>query len=312
MKIGIITDVHIRGKAPVNRIDNFYQSIITKFKEALSIFKKNKCDLILDGGDLIHSPIIALPICDDIIDIIDENEIEYYTIYGNHPMLNAHIENSKATTLAHILKRSKYLKYLPNKYNIYHDVEFIGYEYYHGIEEDIKKNGLYHKEKNKITIAVVHAMITEKKLINKILHVPYKKLKTNYDYIICGHNHLELGIQKVGKTTIIGLGALARLTVEKKDYTRKPKVAVLNTNTGKINVIELKSTKFYKEVFDLDKITQKKNTEMDMDNFVTSLKDIKLQSLDLVGVIKEIAKNKNINKSVINEIIKKIGELENE
>lgn len=191
MKIGIIADVHIRGKSPINRTDDFYQSIMTKFKEALSIFKKKECDIILDAGDLLHSPIVSLTICDDIIDAVDNNGIDYFTLFGNHPMLNAHIENSKATTLAHMFRRSTYLNYLGHMDFIEKDetVFVQGKEYYHGMEEDIKKDGLYHKCQNDTSIVVVHAMITEKKLMDKILHIPYKDLKTNYDYVIVGHNH---------------------------------------------------------------------------------------------------------------------------
>ena len=311
MKIGIITDVHVRGKSPINRIDDFYVSIMEKFTEALKIFKKKKCDIILDAGDLLHSPIISLTICDDIIDLIDNNKIHYYTVFGNHPMLNAHIENSKATTLAHMFRRSEYLKYLEhlkvdNK-NDKHKINIKGMEYSHGIEDIIKNGGIHHNKKfDTVTIAVVHAMITEKKMMDKILHIPYKDLKTNYDYVIVGHNHHEIGIQKVGDTTIIGLGALARLTMDKKDYTRKPKVAVLDTETGEVEVIKLKTAKPYKEVFNLELMEKKKKADANLEVFAQTLEDTKLQSIDTIGLIMEIAKKKEIDKNIINAIITKM------
>lgn len=312
MKIGIITDLHIRGKNPINRLDNFYESIMIKFKEALSIFKKEKCKLILDAGDLLHSPIISLTICDDIIDLIDKTKIDYYTIFGNHPMVNAHLENSNATTLAHMFKRSKYLKYLEQHQQ---DNVFIqGYEYYHGIEGDIKKDGLLIEEKSyyELSIAVVHAMITEKKLPYQVLHIPYKELKTNYDYVILGHNHHEIGVKKVGKTTVIGLGAIARLTAHEIDYKRKPKVAILNTKTGEVGVKELKKTKSYKEVFDLERLKKIKESAGNLDKFINSLQSTKLQGLNVVGVLNEISEKQNIDKEVTDEIIKRIGEHEDE
>jgi len=314
MKIGLITDIHFRGVSPENRIDDFYQSIIEKFEESLAIFKKNKCELILDAGDMLHSPIVSLTICDDIIDIINKYKIQVHALYGNHCLLNGHIENSKSTTLTHMFKRCDYFNRLVevdcSKDNFKIPTLIKGYEYYHGIESDIKEKGLFHNSENYLTIAVVHAMITEKKLMDSVLHIPYQELKTNYDFVFLGHNHHEIGIQKVGDATIIGLGALARLTADKKDYMRKPKVAILDTETKKVEVVELKSAKPYADVFNLEIINQKKEVTANLDCFVKALQETKIQSLDTLGIIKEIATQHNVDKEVIDEIIKRISDSE--
>ncbi len=314
MKIGILSDVHIRGKNPENRIDNFYESIIEKFGEALSIFKKKKCKLILDAGDLFHAPIISLVICDKVVDLIEKNGIPYYTLAGNHAMINGHWENSDASTLAHIFRNNKLLQQCKFYQNNKEKVTVTGYEYYHGIEADISRTLLWNGDlvKSEINIAIIHAMITEKKLPYTALHIPYKEVRTNYDFVITGHNHHEIGLQNVGNTTFIGLGAIARLTAHEKDYTRRPKVAILDTKKGKVEVIELKTAKLYEEVFDIKALDEAKLNEDNLEIFINSLKSTKIQSLDMLGIVSEVGEKSKVDEEVMDEIKKRIGECEDD
>ncbi len=316
MRILYLTDVHFKMKSPINRIDNYYDSIKDKFQEVLEIAKKEKVDIIIDGGDILDSPIVSLKMCDEIIEMIEKNQISYYGIFGNHSLINGHIENSESSTLAHIFRRSKWIKYLDNidltdtNENLY----IKGYEYYHGIENDIRDKGLYHeiKDENVITIAVPHILITEKPLPYQAFHVPYKDLKTNYDFVLVSHNHFEFGIKEVGKTKIISIGALCRLTAHEKDYSRKPKIAIIDTETKEVETIELKIAKPLDQIFDLQALKERKDSEAGLSDFIEKLQSTKIQSLNLHEIITEIGVTKKAPVEVIEEIKKRIGDFEDE
>jgi len=89
-------------------------------------------------------------------------------------------------------------------------------------------------------------------------------------------------------------------------------VAILDTETKKIDLIELKSAKPYNEVFNLDLIEKKKNTDNNLDVFVKSLENTELQSIDTLGLVLEVGKTNNVDKIVIDTITAKIEEIPNE
>ena len=60
------------------------------------------------------------------------------------------------------------------------------------------------------------------------------------------------------------------------------------------------------------KIEIAKIFEHDIDNFIKSLKNTKIQGLNLRGTVEMIAKENNIDKEVKNEVIKRIGGFEND
>ncbi len=305
-KILYMQDFHLLGKSPENRKDNYLQSMLLKFDEILQIAKKEKVDFILDGGDFLESPIIANTIIDEILDRIEEKKIPFYMLYGNHCEIGHNIENSKGTSLAHMFRRSKYVNYLDIMETEEYYIE--GLEYKHNCEQLILDKGLFHNQpKNKLTIAIVHALITEKPLPYSAMHVYYKDIKSNFDYILVAHNHHPFEFN-IGNTKILDIGCIGRRKVDEADLI--PTVALIDTNLRQIEGIELTSAKKGVEVFNLEKVAQKKLYEGEIDKFIKSLDSTKFQSLDLRGLIELLAKENEIEKEVKDEVIKRIGENE--
>ena len=303
-----LQDFHIKGKNPEYRIDNYYQSMLEKLDEVLSIAKLHKVDFIIDGGDLLNGETIANTIVDDILDRAELCNIPWHLLYGNHSMLHGHIENSKTTSLAHMIRRSKIMNHLTSIKDKKFQIDSKEFSY--GVEEDIKKDGLIHKCKNKTSIMVCHALITLKPFHPSVSHVVAKDIKTNYDIIFVAHYHQGWGIKEINKTQFINISCIGRM--KKDEMNIIPKVAILDTETKKIDVIELKSAKPYKEVFNLELIEKKKNTDNNLDVFVKSLENTELQSIDTLGLVLEVGRNTGVDKIVIDAITKKIEEIPDE
>jgi len=307
MKLLYLQDFHLLFKAPINRKDNYYQSMLLKLDEILSIAKQNKVSAILDGGDFFESPLVANTIVDEVLDKIEKNKIGWVFLFGNHCMLSHHIENSNATALAHMIRRSKFTNYLKKMEN--DDFYLKGFEYEHDIESKIKEKGLFHNKKDKFTIAIVHALITEKPLPYAAMHVCYKDIKSNYDCILVAHNHHPFDL-KINNTRILNIGCIGRRKIDEQNI--EPSVLLIHTETKELKIIKLKSAKAGKEVFDLEKIEKSKQFESNIDNFIQSLDNIKLQSLDIRGKVEEIGQENKVDKNIIEEVINKIGRMENE
>lgn len=77
-----------------------------------------------------------------------------------------------------------------------------------------------------------------------------------------------------------------------------------------LKIIPLECTKPAEQVFDLEKIRQGKAFEASIDNFITSLDNVKFQGLNLRGMLEEIGQHQGYDKEIIKEIIDRIGEFE--
>lgn len=307
MKFLYLQDSHIKGKNPENRIGSYYNDVMTKIKEIISIAQKNKCNMIISGGDNLDSPLVSLPVCDKFIDIIEEGKIPFYTIWGNHEEEGNNFTLSKSTTLNHIFNRSSYIKLLTNIEK--KDYYIKGYSYFHNIEENIRNKGLFCKEiKNKWKIAIVHALVTLKKLPYQAMYVVAKDIKTDFDVVLVAHNHSQYGIKEINGVKFVFLGALGRRKIDEKDI--KPSVLLIDTESRKLEIIELKSGKRAKEVFDLEKVREIKQFEGEIINFINSLSDVKLQGLNIRSMVEYIAKEKNVKQEITKECITRIGEFE--
>jgi len=305
--IPFFTDNHLRGNNSANRLGNYYQNSIAKLEEILSIAKLNKSPFVLCGGDLLDSPIISLTICDEIIDLIEKNGIPIYTLVGNHPLIGHNWKLSEATTLAHIIRRTDFIK----KLDIFEDDNIIikGFDYEHGIEENILNDGLIlGKETKKWKIAIVHAFITPKPFLPQVLHVCVDDINTDFDLVLMGHYHHPWS-KIINEVKFINPGCIGRLKIDEADI--EPSIVLLDTEKRETEIVKLKSAKPKEEVFDLKKIVEKKNFEDDINKFIASLDTTEFSELNLLGMVKEIGKQKKIDKEVIAEVINRIIALQN-
>ena len=310
MKILWFADPHLRGKNPIHRKDNFYESVMLKMQEVFDIAKKENVDYIICGGDIFHSPIVSLNICDDFIDLAEKCGIEVKSLIGNHDMFNCNWVVSSSTTLAHCFRRSALITHLDEIET--EDTYIKGVDYGFNAEDDLTKDLFINKDldKNKTNILAVHAMIIEKPLPAQVAHIVYKEVESNYDYILVGHNHNDMGIQQVGNTKIVGIGAICRLTISKNDCERIPKVLILDTKTKEEKIIKLMSVKPKEEVFDFAKIEEMKKFDNNIEKFISSLESAKVKGLNIRGVVKNIGTENDVEQDVINCVMDRIGEYE--
>lgn len=307
MKFFYLSDTHIRGKNPENRIGNYYQDVMTKIREVINLARTSyPIDYIIHGGDIFNSPYISNIIIDEFVDLIESINIQMFCIYGNHDEIGHNKNLSQSSALAHIFRRAENIFPLDTLED--NTAIIKGYDYYHNIEEDIKINNILNIESKKLKIVVPHAFLTPKPFLPHVMHVELKDIKTNYDIVLCSHYHCDWGIKEINGTKYINLGAIGRQGID--EINRTPKILYIDTEINKIEIIELKSAKPGKEVFNIEKIDKMKSYEKNIDNFVNSLSSIKMQSLDIRGKIEEIAKEKKIDKNIVDTVITRIGQYE--
>jgi DNA repair exonuclease SbcCD nuclease subunit len=302
MIIPYFTDNHISGMNSENRIGNYYTDSLEKLEEILQIAKANNSPFIICGGDLIDSAIISTIICDAIIDMAEKYGIIIYTLVGNHPMINHLWEASKATTMAHIFRRTKFIQ----KLDIIEGKDYLikGYDYKKDVEAEIRNTQLkLGKSTKKWAIAVVHAFLTAKPFLPMVMHIPVSELDSDYDVVLCAHYHQPF--KKIVKdTTYINPGCIGRTSIDEADI--KSSILLLDTEKRDFEVVHLKTAKPKEEVFDLKKVADKKEFENKIDNFISSLETTQFTDLDLMGIAKKICKDGKVDKEVEDEVITRI------
>jgi len=300
MKLLIFSDFHFRGINPRSRIDNYYQSCLQKFEEILSLSKK--CDSIISVGDFLDSPVVANTIVDDLLDRIDANKKDFYVLFGNHELQNYNLDASKATSLAHMIRRSKYVKHLEEleDKNIY----IKGYDCSFENEYKLKEEGLVHNSEKK-SISFIHQFVTIKPFIQSVAHVVAKDIKTNYDIIWNSHYHTQFD-EVINGCRFINIGSTGRSSINEQHY---PQVAIIDTDALELEKIKLKSAKKVEEIFDLEKYQELKENEKSIDNFIASLNSATWQASDLNSQIEIIGKEQKVDKQIIDYIKNKIKEI---
>jgi len=305
MKFMWINDIHLRGRNSVHRIGNYFEDVLEKLQEVADIYQKNKCEFLIIAGDLFDSHTVSNSVVDEFVDIIEDNGIKVYLIYGNHDLINCNLVASKASSVSHILRRSESFNHLL-PYEVFEDCEFLGIDYQFNIEDKIRKNGIIFDETDRFKIAVIHAFITEKPFHPNVNYVMAKDIKTNADLVICSHFHEEFDI-KSKNTRFVNLGAFGRLSVS--EAKKQPKVALVNTESQEVTILELMSAKKGHEIFDLTKYNELKKNKKDIKDFLERLNNVEWQSMDIKSQIAKIGKEEKIEENVIDYIFEKIGDV---
>ena len=302
-------DFHIKGKNSVNRLGNFFQDCLTKLDEIISLAQENKCDAIIDGGDLFESEKPSYSVLDAVADRIEKTKIPLYSLFGNHSMAYGHIENKKDTGLAHLQKRSKYFNYLIDDFPPFPDEmradgwEIKSIEYKFGIEDTIKKNGIIFDDGDYWKIAIVHALVTQNKFFDEVSHVQCKNIETNADIVLLAHYHKPFE-KKINNTTFLNIGCCGRDNIDEAKI--EPSVLLLDTDKRSYEVIKLKSAKRSNEIFDLSKYEELKANKKDIKEFLNSLKDANFQSMSIAEQVVKIGKEQKVEENVINYVLEKI------
>ena len=314
MIFAFITDSQIRGVTPINRKGDYLGDLVIKFQEFIDVGLKMNADAFVHGGDFFDSPLVSLSIADTFIDMMEKTGKDWYIVRGNHDEIGHNPNLSGESMLDHIFRRSKCIREMGAR-ALRDETAFVqGFDYYHGIENDIREKGLMccMPHLNCPKIAVVHGMITPFSLHPKIMQVKTSEIKTDFNLVLCGHFHQEFGFHKEGKVTYVGIGAFARMSIAEWDVKRVPNMLIVNTHLPMMKVVPLKTAKPWESLFDLAAIQEQDKFENRIDDFIHSLESTKVQGLSLRGVIEDIAKRDGVDRKVIDEVVRRISELESE
>ncbi|MEN8906721.1 MAG: metallophosphoesterase [Clostridiales bacterium] len=316
MKFLFFTDTHIRGTSPRNRKDNYIETLKLKFMEIKDISDRENVDYILNGGDWFDRPDIAPSIVRDFAKIIKSFNKKIYTVAGNHDLFGHNPDTFERTMLG-ILEGIDLLHLLRNENNVILEkdnikVQLNGSSYKYDIDSENFEKYYMIKKLNNVdyTLNIVHGMLLKKPFFEGIQYTLLDDiLNTEADITFTGHYHNGFGIEFLNNKYFINPGSIVRITNTINEIKRKPKVIILELNhTINVREIELKTALDGNDVLERTLIEDNETKNKKLNDFYKTVLNTGIyKKININEILDNIAYNKNIDKKVKSEIIKRIG-----
>jgi DNA repair protein SbcD/Mre11 len=289
MNILLTGDLHLTDKTPENRIDNYPETVLNKFKFILNFAKEKKVKFILQPGDLFDSPNPSYSLFTKVVRMINEHEIPIYTVFGQHDL---RYRNSGNTGLLALSASCPDMILNPNSIGGEISIQSAGWE------EIIPKPRV-----SKYNILITHRMIIHKKLWEgqEDYEIGSEFLKTHkFDLIVSGDNH-QFFIENIGKRWLINCGSMMRSTIAQTEHF--PCVMLYDTATVDWSEINI-PIKPAEEVFKMEQVMKTKERDEKLEAFVEGLSSHKEMGLSFEENLLSYMAANNVDPS-IQEIIRR-------
>lgn len=316
MKLLLFTDTHIRGNSPRNRIDDFYNTLKSKFVEISQICEEEKIDYILHAGDWFDRPDISPSVVREFGILIKKFNTPIYTIAGNHDLFGHNVESINRTMLG-LLEGFGAINLIYHnsiKFLIKDDiiVQLNGSPYSFDIDSEKYKDYYCVKKIKGVNIAInmVHGMLLNKPFIEGVEHTLIKDIvETGADITFAGHYHSGFGIIRMEDKYFVNPGSLVRVSNSMAEIKRMPKVIIVEIKNDDFSIRErvLRIAKRGYEVLNKEEIIDSYERTIKLHQFYDEISRNKnLNKIDINQYINEIAMDKQIEIDVKEETINRI------
>jgi len=314
MKLGYLTDLHVRAETPEGRTDNFNKSIFLKLEEAGQVFQNENCDVILCGGDWGDRPDISYSVLNSLITVVKNWNKPVYGIIGSHDYYGYEIKSLSRTAIG-ALQASELITLIGSKgmeSNLdLGEVVICGTPHTHWLDSDA--NNFYHPRyvDNKLQIQLTHGTLLEKPA--PFPHILLSEIRTESDIVLGAHYHPGWKkVHSIGDTFFAHPGSIARL--DNTGVERVPKVLVIDTS--KVGIEMFKFIPLNTAIFHPFKEKIKESKEEIPISLVSKVMDMiqatQVNIVDIKTQLPLVAKEFDYGSDVLEEAFSLIEEAEGE
>jgi len=230
MKLLLVGDLHLTGRTPISRTDDFPETQYKKMNQIVDIAGGDK--YILQAGDFFDSYSPSFRVINRYIQLLNSPSLYCFCVMGQHDLYLWSLTGIERTALS-ILESSNCVDIIRDCYTL--DRDHVCKIYGCSWGQEIPKI----RDANKFNILVIHKNIGDKPLFHgHDLEHPRRFLnKYGFDLILCGDYHFPFEYSNENRL-IINTGTISRKSITEKDI--KPSVVLYDTETRKHEWIELK------------------------------------------------------------------------
>lgn len=311
MKLTLLGDTHFNDKRPESRLDEDYLvTMVDKFKQVVQIHKTNKCDVLIQVGDLFDSYRANNRIKSALTEYLRKEGLVVYCVYGQHDIAGhseTTFENSpmrvlEAAGVVRVLGDSFLCKGLLEQDPIYFYGASFGQPISKPVGDDV------------FNILVIHQMIGDKELYpgqNLKNPITFLREHPEFNLVVCGDYHYRF-IEKNVDQYCINPGAMIRKSISDRDLAHEPAVVIFDTRTLEHEVIKLKVAAV-EDIFDTTKKPSTGGEDKDYSAlllFIENLKKNKGAAIGWKEILLHVLDEEGADKSVRDCIDKCISEVE--
>ena len=292
MKLLLVSDLHLTGRTPVSRKDNFPDTQFGKMVEIQSIAQKNEA-IVLQAGDFFDSFNPSYGLVRRYIDLLatgDINCCKWSVILGQHDMYMWNLDSVERTPLA-VMESAGAVRIIRGEDRCYshENVMLYGCSWGQEIPEP-------DKEYDGCNVLVIHRNIGDKVLFpgHELIN-PKRFLKKHegWDLVLCGDYHFPFEA-KFGNALIINTGVISRKSITEKDI--EPSVVLYDTDTGGHEWVKLARRD---DVFiERGKVTGKTFDDSNMLEFMSGIQSADASEISFKANVLKVMERDDISKDV--------------
>ncbi len=286
IKFGFFTDTHLRFETPEERTDNFLQSMLLKLEEIGQIFKDEKVDYVLFGGDLYDSDTVAKSVITGTQTVLRSWQLPIIGVVGSHDYIGYQMKSLKSTALG-ITESAGIIDIIGGYGHPNHillddgrsdstTVAVVGMPHTYTFTDDKENMYFEHVESTSFQIQMVHADLNDKPVPWR--HILVESGLTDSDLVLSGHYHPGWQTPIVarkkhieGNTVYINPGSIARM--KNTGVKRIPRVCIIEVEGN------IFTNKFFTLKSALEHPFQEKKVKVEDENPMTDIQ----RFLDLIG-----------------------------
>jgi len=319
MKLLFLTDTHIRGTSPVNRLDNFPRTLLSKLQEVVELAHDLEVSAVLHGGDLFDLPSPALGVAGEFLAVLQKLKVPLYGIAGNHDLFGHNLATLDRTMLG-LAARLGLVQLLGPGEKVYLEdkgvrLQLTGTGYHVELDRrDPRLDYCVKKEDCDVAVHLVHGMLLEQRWLEGMAHTLVDQITdTEADFTLCGHNHLGIKDMQVDGKWFLNPGSLVRLSNHPREMSRHPQVLLLDFSGGAAvcRKIPLQSARPGEEVLDRSRAEAQELREAKLAAFVSEVRQAgQVKAYGLTEIVEQIASQENISEAVRRLALQKLAEAE--
>jgi DNA repair exonuclease SbcCD nuclease subunit len=281
-KLLISGDWHLTMNKPVNRTDNYFETMLGKLRWIAKIYHDNKCMALLQPGDFFDSYKANDFTKQHLIRHFNVSDMDIYTTYGQHD-LRFHSADRRNTPLS-VLQAAGTVAIPEPVISPWSDLKI----YAAGWGDDTPK-----PVQARINVLITHKMFIDN---NKVWEgqesftraLPFLK-EHDFRLVVSGDNHKSFTVSYKDKL-LINCGSLMRSNIDQAEH--QPCIYIYDTDTYEA-VKYLIPVKPFHEVMNMEDAVKEKMKNEELKAFVSELKTEELLDIDFAKNLAEyIAANK--------------------
>ena len=302
MRIGFYTDIHLSGRTPRHRVDDYPQTLLRKLEECYARFEAAGCDFVIFGGDMFHTHrIYSYNVISAAMDAICDSKLQTYCVIGQHDLKGYNKSTFDSSALAFLIRRCAHFHILWEPTEV-GDCMLYPSHVWDELDD-------LHDEKgrdDKFNILIAHHLLTNKKAMFEVVNtgefVSGFEAGCPFQLVLSGDLHDGYAPHEAGDTWFCNPGSLCRRATSDSD--RMPQVAIIDV-VGKnippvINIEQLACGRPGDAVFseDVAELVRQRG-DFDAEDLVEGMLAFETEAVDIHDLVQTVGKQEGIRKEVL-------------